>query len=67
MAVERGRHLHFRTAAGKVNCPSTYPFAHSNAEPTKDAVVVLELESRSLNTVLLSEFQPQHRIALRVS
>ena len=56
MLVERRRHLHFRTPAGKVNCPSPYPFAHSNAEPTKDAVVVIQFEFGFIDAELLGKF-----------
>jgi hypothetical protein len=49
---EGGCHLHLRTAAGKVNCPSAYPFAHADAESTKDAIVVVQLEPGLLDPEL---------------
>jgi hypothetical protein len=50
--VEGGCHLHFRTAAGKVNCPSAYPFAHANAQSAKNAIIVVQFESRFIDPVL---------------
>jgi hypothetical protein len=56
MGVERGRHLHFCTATGKIYRPSTYPLAHSNAQPTKNAGVIIQFEFGFIDSELLGKF-----------
>jgi len=50
--VKGGCHLHLRTAAGKVNCPSSYPFTHADAEATKNAIIVVQFEPGFLDPEL---------------
>jgi len=53
--IEGCCYLHVRTTAGKVNSPGTYPLAHADAEATKNAIIIVQLESRFLDPELRSQ------------